>query len=109
MAAYGPNLVLACFRKACFFIFFLKSLFIYSLERERERAGTSWSLEPEQGLGERKEEKQTPCGSGNLMGDSILGPWDHDLSKRQTLMTESPKRPMAFYTFKGLLTHTHMH
>ena len=34
---------------------------------------------------EKYWEKQTPCRAGSLMWDSIPGPWDHNLSQRQTL------------------------
>ena len=50
-----------------FFFYFLKILFIW--EREREQ---------------RERENQTPHWVGSLTWDSIPGPWDHDLSQRQT-------------------------
>ena len=50
------------------FIIFLKILFIH--ERHREKA---------RGIGKRRS--RLPV--GKLMWDSILGPWDHDLSRRQ--------------------------
>ncbi|XP_064427332.1 mediator of RNA polymerase II transcription subunit 6 isoform X4 [Mirounga angustirostris] len=45
----------------------------------RERASTS------RGSGRGQREKQAPCGAGSPMRDSIPGPQDHDLSRRQTL------------------------
>ena len=53
-----------------FFTFFFKG-FIYLFERDSER-------EHERGEGQR--EKQTPCGVGSPMRDSIPGLWDRDLS-----------------------------
>ena len=38
-----------------------------------------------QGEGQREREKQTPHWAGSLMQGLITGPWDHDLSQRQTL------------------------
>ena len=56
------------------FFSFFKILLIYLREREstqRER--------------ETEEQKHTPCWARSLMWDSIPGPWDHDLSRRQML------------------------
>ncbi|XP_054366516.1 coiled-coil domain-containing protein 62 isoform X4 [Mirounga angustirostris] len=46
--------------------------------REKQR-------EQEHKQGEWEREKQTPCRAGSPMRDLIPGPWDHDLSRRQTL------------------------
>jgi len=32
-----------------------------------------------------EREKQVPHGAGSPMWGSVSGPWDHDLSQRQTL------------------------
>ena len=37
------------------------------------------------GKRQREREKQTPLRAGSLTWGSILGPWDHDLSRRQML------------------------
>ena len=58
--------------------FFFKILFIYLTERDHSRR--------EEGKRSQKEEgKQAPCWAESPMWDSIPGPWDHDLSRRQRL------------------------
>ena len=50
---------------------------------------------------ERERDKGRDKGKGrswppveSLMGDSIPGPWDHDLSQKQTLNTEPLRCPL---------------
>ena len=50
--------------------------FIYLFDRERSQVGRE---------ADRERGKQTPHWAGSLMCDSIPGPWDHDLSRRQRL------------------------
>ena len=59
--------------------FFFKILFIYLRERERTWAGGGAEEE-----GERENPKQIPLWVPSLTQGSIPGPWDHDLSLRQT-------------------------
>ena len=33
----------------------------------------------------RQREKQAPCREGSPMWDSVLGPWDHALGRREAL------------------------
>ena len=80
-----------------FFIFsFLKILFIYSWEIQRERQR------------HRQREKQDPC------GDFISGPQYHDLSQGQCSSTEPPSAPCtetldhsyrAWHFFETHFTH----
>ena len=57
-------------------------------EREHERESSR----------QREREKQTPYWSGSLMWDLIPGPWDHDLSQRQTLYQLShPDTPKQLF------------
>ena len=58
------------------FNLFFKILFIWESEREQELRG---------GEGQREREKQTPHWARSPMQDWNPGPWDHDLSRRQTL------------------------
>ena len=58
------------------FTFFFKILFICLTERVREH---------KQGEQQREREKQAPHWAKSPMRDSIPGPWNHDLSQRQTL------------------------
>ena len=60
-------------------VLFLKD-FIYLFDRERD---SQQEREHKQGEWERK--KQAPRGAGNLIWGLIPGPWDHALSRRQTL------------------------
>ena len=53
--------------------FFFKD-FIYLFMRDTERT---------RDIGRGRS--RLPAGTGNLMQDLIPGPWDHDLSQRQTL------------------------
>ena len=65
-----------CSKSNLYVISFLKTFFkdfISLFERQR-----TWR-------GEEQREKQTPCWAGSPTQDSIPGPWDHDLSRRQTL------------------------
>ena len=58
---------------------------------ERKHACMSW--------GQREGEKQTPCWAG------IPGPWDHDVSQRQTFNQLShPGKPRSQYNIKKI-TH----
>jgi len=59
-------------------VFFFKIFKIYSFERDTER-------EHKQGERQRERKKQTPCSAGSPTWGSIPGPWDHDLSQKQTL------------------------
>ena len=53
---------------------------MYLFVREREGEKT-----PVGGRAEKEWEKQTPGWAGGPMQGSILGLWDHDLSRRETL------------------------
>lgn len=57
-----------------FYIFF-KILLIYLFEKTEQNQG-EW---------QREREKQTPHRAGSLTQGSIPGPWDHELSWKQTL------------------------
>jgi len=53
--------------------------------------------------GEWEREKQASCRAGSPMWDLIPGPWDHDLSRRQTLDPLShPGAPKAGLSMRGL-------
>ena len=75
-----------------FILICFKILLIYLTERERERARAG-------GLAEGKGEAGSPY-TGSPMRDSISGPWDLDLNRRQTLNQLShPGVPgLSFYT-----------
>jgi len=72
------SLTLRRINSCCLTFFFFKD-FIYLFDRERElaRAGTQARV--------WEREKQASGRAGSLMRGSIPGPWDHDLSRRQTL------------------------
>ena len=58
-------------------VFFSKD-FIYLFERDRETEIVTESMSGEE------REKQPPCWAGSLTQDSIPGPGEHDLIRRQT-------------------------
>ena len=72
-----------------FFIF--KILFIFEKMQKRAQA---------EGAAEGERENQTPHWAGSPTWNSILGPWDHDLSQRQTFncTTQAPSP----HTFNAL-------
>ena len=74
--AYSSHLVTTLPQMPSSFFFFFFKIFYLS---ERERESTNM------GKGQREREKQTPPRSRKPMYGSIPGPWDHDLSWRQTL------------------------
>jgi len=67
-----------------FFFFFLKILFIYLFDREQEWE-REWERENASRGSKRQREKQAPHWARSPTWASISGPWDHDLSQRQTL------------------------
>jgi len=82
------------------YYYFLKD-FIYLRERthEREREGKSMNW------GEGQREKHTPYGgAGSPMQGSIPGPWDHVLSRRQTLnrLSHPGAQPLIIIPFVHL-------
>ena len=73
-------------------LFFLR-IFIWDWVKERKNRWAGWTGE--------QEEKHTPHWAGNLMWDSISGPWDHDLSKRERLNWLSHPGAPKFGIFKS--------
>ena len=67
---------------------FLKILFIYLRERKRDSSSRKSS---------RQREKQAPHWAESPMRGSIPGPWDHDLSRRQMLNWQIPRRPWPYF------------
>ena len=57
--------------------FFLKSIYLFFLERDREGA---WASGGAEGEGEKKKSQADSPLSAEPIQGSILGPWDHDLS-----------------------------
>ena len=73
---------------------FLKILFIYLTEREKEITSRQRGRQRERG-------KQAPRRAGSPIRGSIPGPWYHDLRRRQRLNPLShPGAPVWFNDFK---------
>jgi len=78
--------------------FFFKILFIHLRHRDTER-----EREHEQWERQRERKKQTPRRVRSPMWDSIPGPRDHDLSRRQTLNHLSHPGAPNMMSFDGRL------
>ena len=75
--------------------FFKKRFYLFNWHRDTER-------EHEQREGQREREKQMPHWAGSPTPDSIPGPRDHDLNRRQMLHQLShPCAPAHTYKFTG--------
>ena len=77
-----------CITLTWFFCFFKD--FIYLLESERESMS--------RGRARGRGRSRLPCRAGSPIPGSILGPWNRDLSCRQTLHRRSlPDSPICFF------------
>ena len=77
-----------------FFLRFYLFIHLREWEREKEKAHKSTNRGSNR---QREREKQTPLWAGSPMSCSIPGPWDHDLSRRQTLnQMNNPNIPHLF-------------